>query len=295
MEGLGQSTTGRRRSLDLAPVAGSAPVARTVLAELLEGTALEHRRDDAAVALSELVTNAVLHGREPLVVVLDLADGRLRVEVCDGSAVSPSFSMLDPAAVTGRGLLLVASCSDRWGVEPTSTGKTVWFELDASSDGERAEADVDALLAAWADDLEDPAEEQVRVVLTDLDTELSARAEAHVEALLRELVLVVGADEAARPGLQTAQRVLHAAAAIDGLRAEMKRQLASAVAGGRDRVDVSLVITRVDAEQVRDFASAVAEADRLSRAGSLLLEPAPRELSDARQAYLHRIIGQLSS
>ena len=36
----------------------------------------------------------------------------------DGSPVSPSFSMLDPTAVTGRGLMLISAASDRWGVDP---------------------------------------------------------------------------------------------------------------------------------------------------------------------------------
>lgn len=42
--------------------------------------------------------------------------------------------MLDPTAVTGRGLLLISAVSDRWGVEPSPDGKVVWFELLADSD-----------------------------------------------------------------------------------------------------------------------------------------------------------------
>jgi hypothetical protein len=34
--------------------------------------------------------------------------------------------------VTGRGLLLVDRISQRWGVEQLPTGKTVWFEIDAT-------------------------------------------------------------------------------------------------------------------------------------------------------------------
>ena len=57
----------------------------------------------------------------------------------------------------------------------------------------------------------------------------------------------------------------------------------------------SLTVQRDDAEVVRDFAHALDEADRLSRAGLLLMAPAPVELSDVRQAYLRRVLHQLAS
>ncbi|KJY33259.1 regulatory protein, partial [Streptomyces sp. NRRL S-495] len=39
----------------------------------------------------------------------------------------------DPYAVSGRGLHLVRALADRLGVDPTKTGKVVWFELDAAA------------------------------------------------------------------------------------------------------------------------------------------------------------------
>ena len=288
------------RSLELLATPLASPRARRALAEMLEDSPLEPRGDDAALALSELVSNAVLHGRERLQVRLTVTDHALRAEVEDGSPLSPSFSSLGPTAVTGRGLLLVATCSDRWGVEPAEDGKVVWFEVDATPPGTE-DVDVDALLAAWAGDLEDPADEVVRVVLTDLDVGLTARAEAHGEALLRELALLAAGGDEATGGpsggqsARTAERVLQAAAPVEGLRAEMRRQVAVAVAEGRPSVDVVLSITRVDGDVVRAFAQAMDDADRLSRTGRLLTEPAPRELSDARSRYLHRVLAQLSS
>lgn len=285
-----------RRRLDLEPVLGAAPETRRALTELLCGTAFEARVDDATLAASELVSNAVLHGREPLSVLITLSEGVLRVEVRDGSPISPSFSMLDPTAMTGRGLLLVASAADRWGVEPLDAGKAVWFELDAEARDDRGDVDVDALLAAWADDLEDPADEVVTVVLADLDVALTARSEAHVESLLRELQLLLAtADPVPAQQRRVAERVIGAAVGLDLLRTEVKRQLAASLVEGAQLVDVRLSITRVDADAVRDFSWAMDEADRLSRRGDLLVEPADRDLSDARQRYLHKIIAQLSS
>lgn len=286
-----------QRELPLRAVPDAAPEARAALRELLRDSPFADRLDDGELALSELVTNAVLHGRDPIVLRLVRTDHCVRVEVGDGSAVSPSFSMLDPTAVTGRGLMLISAASDRWGVEPDPDGKRVWFELHLHGPQDDLDVDVDALLAAWGDDLDgDPAHEQVRVVLTDLDTTLVARAEAHVEGLLRELCLLTCDDTGLPDGTaRVARSVLQAAAGMDAVRADLKHQLAVAVSAGQPRVDLTLTIQRDDAELVRDFSHAVDEADRLSRAGQLLTTPAPAELSAARQSYLRRLLAQLSS
>ncbi|MCW2615711.1 MAG: putative sensor protein [Frankiales bacterium] len=288
----------RVEQLSFDPVPEAAPSARAAVRSLLAGSGLASRIDDAELAVSELVTNAVLHGRAPITVALHLHADHLRVEVGDGSPVSPSFSMLDPTAVTGRGLMLISATADGWGVDPLPTGKTVWFELRAGGRDVEVDVDVDALLAAWGDDLlGDPALEQVRIVLTDLDTTLVARSEAHVEGLLRELALLVGAGAGTAPAgqLRTASSVLQAAAGMDAVRADLRHQLSVAVSAGQPLVDLTLTVQRDDAELVRDFAHALDEADRLSRAGLLLMAPAPVELSDVRQSYLRRVLHQLAS
>ena len=283
------------RTLELSATPDAVPTARALLREVLAGTALAHRLEDGELALSELVTNAVLHGRDPLGVRLVLGADVLRAEVRDASPVSPSFSMLDETAVTGRGLLLIGAVSDRWGVEPSPSGKVVWFELVAGRDAQTV-LDVDALLASWGDELVvDPADECVRVVLTDLDVALVARAEAHVEALVRELTLVLAAGAAPALDRRPASNVVQAAAALDPVRVELRHQVAVALAGGRRWVDVELTVRRRDAEAVRDLMHALDEADRLSRGGRLLLTPSPPELSDARRDYLRRVLAQLGS
>jgi anti-sigma regulatory factor (Ser/Thr protein kinase) len=282
-----------RRHLDAVPEA--VPTARAVLRSAVAGTSVEGRLDDGELALSELVTNALLHGRDPISLTLRVGPDRLRVEVCDGNPVSPSFSMLDRTAVTGRGLLLISAVSDSWGVDPAPTGKVVWFELQVGRDVQDR-LDVDALLASWGDELvEDPALEDVRVVLTDLDVELVARAEAHVQALLRELALVLSTDTGTAADRRTAGSVLAAAAAVDPVRVDLRHQLSVAVARGAHRVDVTVTIRRADAEVVRDFAHAVDDADRLSRTGRLLTVATPVELSDVRRSYLRRVLAQLGS
>ena len=282
------------RRVALLAVPDAVPAARGLLREVLAGDPLEHRLEDGELALSELVTNAVLHGRDPLSVRFVLGEDVLRAEVEDANPVSPSFSMLDQTAVTGRGLLLISAVSDRWGVEPSTSGKVVWFELSAHGDAQTV-LDVDALLASWGDELVlDPADESVRVVLTDLDVALVASAESHVEALVRELTLVLAAGTVLADQ-RAAGNVVHAAAAVDPVRADLRHQVAVALARGLRRLDVELTVRRRDAEAVRDLMHALDEADRLSRTGRLLVTPAPLELSDARRAYLRRILAQLGS
>lgn len=283
------------RVLHLAAVPDAVPAARVLLRDVLVGSALDHRLDDGELALSELVTNAVLHGRDPLEVRVRLGGNVLRAEVGDANPVSPSFSMLDQTAVTGRGLLLISAVSDRWGVEPSPSGKVVWFELLASRDVQTV-LDVDALLASWGDELAvDPADESVRVVLTDLDVALVARSEAHVEALVRELAIVHAAATALPGDRRHVDSVVSAAAAVDPVRADLRHQLAAALARGLRTVDVELTVRRRDAEAVRDLLHALDEADRLSRTGRLLVAPAPLELSRTRGDYLRRILAQLGS
>ncbi|MGW4199198.1 ATP-binding protein [Streptomyces sp. NPDC005004] len=84
-----------------------------------------------ALVVAELAANAVLHGRVPgrdfeLCLRYDPA-GTVRVEVSD---THPAHPMLSPAHTDGgRGLLLVAALSTRWGVHARKgPGKTVWAE-----------------------------------------------------------------------------------------------------------------------------------------------------------------------
>jgi hypothetical protein len=95
-------------------------------------------RDDlsecAALGISELVTNALLHGEDPIAVRLRGTAEHPRVEVSDGSRKppvmpAPSGEELDDLLATfGRGLNIVAMCSVAWGAAIDDDGKCVWFE-----------------------------------------------------------------------------------------------------------------------------------------------------------------------
>jgi anti-sigma regulatory factor (Ser/Thr protein kinase) len=84
--------------------------------------------DTATLLVSELVTNAILHARTPVVVSMR-REARLRVEVHDGDCRAPVRKGHDHRAASGRGLLLVDALSAAHGTDLCADGKRVWFEL----------------------------------------------------------------------------------------------------------------------------------------------------------------------
>lgn len=93
----------------------------------------EHERlDDARLLVTELVSNALLHGAGQVELVLQRAQQGLRVGVEDEGPELPVLRHASPYAASGRGMRLLASLATGWGVEPRSDGrpgKRVWFEL----------------------------------------------------------------------------------------------------------------------------------------------------------------------
>lgn len=96
------------------------------------------RCDDAALIVSELVGNALRHGRprpDGTLLVSWVLDGhRLRVEVTDGGGFTRPE--LRPAtdnemAVSGRGLAIIDMLAEAWGSHSDATGTTVWALVPA--------------------------------------------------------------------------------------------------------------------------------------------------------------------
>jgi anti-sigma regulatory factor (Ser/Thr protein kinase) len=90
--------------------------------------------DTAVLLTSEVVTNAVLHGRDTvtlgtLTLGADAHDASVRVEVIDGSEVVPRMRAVDAERESGRGMTIVNALAAEWGVTLTTPGKTVWFEV----------------------------------------------------------------------------------------------------------------------------------------------------------------------
>ena len=109
---------------------GLAPmVARRFVSRVLEEWRLTERCDEVLLLVSELVTNAVVHARSDLEVVMHHAPALLRVEVHDRDPrrVAPLEWTEDQEQ--GRGVALVEALSDVWGTDDEQIGKVIWFEM----------------------------------------------------------------------------------------------------------------------------------------------------------------------
>lgn len=110
----------------------SAGAARRFVRGLLRGRVDETLLEVVEPLTSEVVTNVVLHARSRAELVLRMDPAVVRVEVVDESQVVPEVRRPSLRAQAGRGLFIVQSMAQSWGVEPLpGDGKRVWFEVPA--------------------------------------------------------------------------------------------------------------------------------------------------------------------
>jgi anti-sigma regulatory factor (Ser/Thr protein kinase) len=130
-------------SLELAALPTAVPCARLHAKHLLWEWGASGTTETIELLVSELTTNAVQamagHDGQPTIRLRLMSDNtRVRIEVWDGDPRPPvpkdlgADEIPDPAAESGRGLLLVAALSTRWNWAATHepAGKVVWCELD---------------------------------------------------------------------------------------------------------------------------------------------------------------------
>jgi anti-sigma regulatory factor (Ser/Thr protein kinase) len=106
--------------------ATSARIRHRLGALLTESNVAAHVTQDALLVVEELVANVIDHARTPFRLVVQRAGTTLRIQVRDRDRTPARISALDPLAVRGRGLRLVAGIADDWGCDHGEDGKTVW-------------------------------------------------------------------------------------------------------------------------------------------------------------------------
>jgi anti-sigma regulatory factor (Ser/Thr protein kinase) len=116
-------------SLTLARDRAAAGTARREMARRLPVESL----GDVALVVSELINNALVHGRGEIRLALRLDGGRVWGEVGDGGDAFAGAAAARPGDETGGfGLHIVERLTTRWGVRE---GKTqVWFEMDLAAE-----------------------------------------------------------------------------------------------------------------------------------------------------------------
>jgi anti-sigma regulatory factor (Ser/Thr protein kinase) len=254
---------------------------------------------DAELVVSELVTNAALHG-EPPITVRVLVNRVVRLEVEDAGRSAPIMLRQRTDAMTGRGLCMVDAVVSDWGIEGLDTGgKVVWAELDpeGSLPGRPApsEIDVDALLEAWADD--DPATATYTVRLGPVSTQLLLEAKAHIDNVVRELMLIREGEASSGVTLPPELSALIQTVTVDfaEARTEIKRHAAAAAARGDILTDLELHLSPSAADAGERYLEALDEADRYGRSAHFLTLAAPRMHRTFRRWYVQSLIRQLRS
>ncbi|MBM7088310.1 ATP-binding protein [Streptomyces sp. SID9913] len=117
----------------------SVPAARGFALETLADWGYLERRDDVLICVSELSTNALLHGVPPgRQFSLTLVGGGplVRIEVRDSGGGLPEVTEADADACRGRGLSIVRAVADDFGVTLHEPGKTVWTVLKMDPQGQ---------------------------------------------------------------------------------------------------------------------------------------------------------------
>ncbi|WP_447007037.1 ATP-binding protein [Saccharothrix isguenensis] len=127
LDAVGQPPERRRDEIRLPETLVAGLLARNFVREACDRWLVDHFTGNAVTVATELVENAVRHGRSEPVLRLELRGGRLTVAVRDESAARPEESKADALRPGGRGISIVGSLSRVWGCSPWPLGgKVVW-------------------------------------------------------------------------------------------------------------------------------------------------------------------------
>jgi PAS domain S-box-containing protein len=163
----------------------SAREARGLLRDALHREQRDEWSDAGELAVSEIVTNALVHAGTPLHMQVFVNDTVVRVEVADESTHLPFRRDYSSTASTGRGLKMLQEVVDSWGADPRANGKVVWFEL-TDGPAEPAVRAPGAVTSTPGGRLPDVVE----VELFNVPLLMHAAWQEHASAVLREYLLI---------------------------------------------------------------------------------------------------------
>jgi serine phosphatase RsbU (regulator of sigma subunit)/anti-sigma regulatory factor (Ser/Thr protein kinase) len=251
--------------------------------------------DQAELILSELVTNALLHGGGWAGVSFRVTDEGVRIDVEDRAFVGPMLGWASEGSMTGRGLSMVHALAHDFGVEAATEGKIVWAEVrpvdHALVDASRARFEHVDLTTDVPDQ-----RRRFRVSLGDVPTSLLLDAKSHVDNLVREFTL---ASSGARSG-HTAPVPAPLAALIEAVvtrfaeaRQSIKRQALDAAHAGKSHTRLVLDLPASAADAGEAYLDALDEADAYCRAVRLLTLETPPQHRVFREWYVGELVRQL--
>ncbi|HEU4512248.1 MAG TPA: ATP-binding protein [Nocardioidaceae bacterium] len=265
-------------AMPLEPDPASVRKARAWVREVLSRLQREDIVRPAELGVSELVTNAILHGTPPITVRVRGTRAHPRVEIRDASVRPPSVNveMADEEnllATFGRGLGLVALHSAAWGAELTPEGKVVWFEpSDEPPDDDDLAGEVFDLDQTVQDRIAEAGlpDNPVRIRFVDLPVELYLKFRRRYYELGRELRLLALAHGHKYPVASELSEIF--------IRAEQERRLTRGIdqmerelASGREQATFELLVPETMPQTMTDLMETLERADQFCQEQKLLV------------------------
>lgn len=263
-------------------------MARRALMQLLDDASADAWADAAVLAVSEVITNALMHTGVPLSMEAWASPDGVRVEVMDGSSQLPAQRNYALTSGTGRGLHIVDQSVQRWGAEPRPQGKVVWFELGSPAAG--AGSSDDAALR------EVPSDAEVPVTLRNMPLLMHWAWQEHAQALLREyLLFALDTDDDALDDHARASEVLsllYEQIPVPELPDSPEELLAGAIEPGVTADDFAIRVPRASVPHFATLDRLLTQASAAASGGRFLGPPTQPEIAEMRQWICSEVVRQ---
>jgi hypothetical protein len=257
---------------------------------------------DGALAVSELVTNSVLHAGTPVHVRVNRIGRGLRIEVRDGNPYIPRVDaarpedLLSNRSMTGRGLALVAATSDGWGSESCDAGKITWAEVGTGrrrSTGHRRSPSRPGSRTVEQVGPNGAAKGQ-QVHLVGVPVALLLESTRQLSDLNREVQVMALGREAPEELSQVVQAIHHWVPDLDQWTDSERRVAEHAAAVGEDSIDFDVFVPDDIAERIEGIAEWLRRAAQGISRRQLLTLPPSAEVTAYREWFAGEIMRQLS-
>jgi anti-sigma regulatory factor (Ser/Thr protein kinase) len=251
----------------------------------------------AELGVSELVTNALLHGAAPIRVRVRGTVEHPRVEVRDGSTTPPLLPSAgeptdeeDLLLTFGRGLSIVGRSADAWGAEIEEDGKVVWFNPASQfSEGDGVAGVISGIMSEPRALSDSPG--MIEFEIRDVPLKAYVGFHRHYRELRREVRLLALAHEADYPLAKSLSDLF--GALEQPLHHDMGiNQIEAALEAGSERTDVRVVMDTESADVIGRFIELLDLADAFCREERLLSLARTSEQQQFQEWFLGEFVRQ---